>query len=173
MRLSSLLLVGLLASPAIAELPRAGAPATPVVIEDLFGKPVAVPTGRRAVLFYEDEKSGALNLRAHKKVAEIVDRHHGNPGFDVMIVADAQSFNYWPARGFALKELRKIEKVEKAPVFADWTGGIVRGWKLTRGKCSLTVIGPDGIVQFHVDGPLTERQLTELEHVLVPEVATR
>ena len=168
------LLLGLLATPlALADSPRPGAPATPVVVEDLFGKPVAVPTGRRAVLFYEDDKSGAGNLRAHKKVAEIVDRFGGNPGFDVMIVADTQAFNYWPARGFALKELRKIEKVEKAPVFADWTGGIVRGWKLQRGRCSLTVLDADGKVQFHVDGPLTERQLTELEHVLVPEVATR
>ena len=36
-------------------------------------------------------------MKAHKKVAEIVDRKNGSPGFDVMIVADTQSFNYWPA----------------------------------------------------------------------------
>ena len=156
-----------------AEHPRVSAPATPVVLEDLDGKPVPVPTGARVVIFYEDEKSGALNLRAHKKVAEIVDRNNGKPGFDVMIVADAQRFNYWPARGFTLKELRKIQKVEKAPVFVDWTGGIVRGWKLLRSVSSVTVLSREGKVQFHVDGPLSDLQIVELELVLSSEVAQR
>lgn len=173
MRKTLLTLGLLLASLAHAEHPRVGAVATPIVIEDLDGKPIPVPTGVRAVVFYEDEKSGELNLRAHKKVAEIVDRHNGKPGFDVMIVADVQRFNYWPGKSFTLKELRRVQKAEKAPVFCDWTGGAMRGWSLARGIPSVTVLGRDGKVQFHVEGTLTPQQVVELETVLSSEVAQR
>lgn len=173
MRRTSVLLSLLLSSlPAFAERPKLGVGATPVVIEDLDGKPVPVPTGARAVVFYEDEKSGALNVAAHKKVAAIVDRNNGKPGFDVMIVADVQRFNYWPGRGFTLKELRKVQKDEKAPVFCDWSGGMLRGWSLKRGVPSVTVIGRDGKVQFHVEGALTAAQVLELEAVLSAELAS-
>lgn len=169
-RAASLCLVSLFAL--LLPLPVAGTPAAgealpPVAFEDLEGRKRTLPDPRApVVVIYEDSKSGDQNLRA----ADLIDRTTDLPAnrgkIEAVAIADLAKWNWWPAKKFALAEVKKVAAREQTPIYADWSGAVRKAWRLTRGKSGILVIGTDGRVRFAGEGPLSEQQLAQLTAAL-------
>src|SRR5690349_8580528 len=99
----------LVAPLAALATPPAGQLLAPVVIEDLDGKTRELPDRSvPIVLIYEDANAGSQNVRA----SALVDKVSGNPAnkgkVEAVVVADVAKWNWWPAKKFAIKEMRRI-----------------------------------------------------------------
>jgi hypothetical protein len=157
---------------ALVRLP-VGAPAPPVTVEDTEGHARTVPDAHLPlVLLYEDQDAGKQNPRAREVLGKFTDVPQNRTRFEFMAVADLEKWNWWPARKYALADLRKIARRENTVLWCDWKGLVRRAWGLQRGKSSILMLGVDGKVLFAGEGTLSEAQLKELAERLVALGAT-
>jgi hypothetical protein len=123
-----------IAAPARA-LPPPGAQIPAIIVEDTAGRAYPLPNPRLPVLvIYEDQGAGKQNARAREAVGQLNDRPENQARFGVMPIADLEKWNWWPARKYALDDLRIISQRNNTPLFCDWKGALRRSWGLTRGK---------------------------------------
>jgi hypothetical protein len=166
-------MAALLIWPALAAA-APGAVVPPAPIEDTAGHRRLIPDGRLPlVVLYEDQNAGKQNTRARELLGHFTDKAENRTRFEFLAVADLEKWNWWPARKFALDDLRAISKRENTPVWCDWKGQVRRAWGLTRGKSGILVMAPDGAVRFAGEGTLSDKQLDELAARLLELGATR
>jgi predicted transcriptional regulator len=169
-----LIAAAMLLAPALAAARPLGVPLPPVTVEDTAGKPRTIPDGRLPlVVLYEDQNAGKQNVRAREVLGRFTDRPENRTRFEFMAIADLEKWNWWPARHYALADLRDISKRENTPVWCDWKGQLRRAWRLERGKSGILVLAPDGVVRFAAEGTLSAPQLDELVARLLELGATR
>jgi hypothetical protein len=165
MRLSGLSFVLLLTCTAGAlALPRGDGDAVPAAeVVDLDGKPRAIPDpARPLLLFYEDQNAGKQNERAREVLGRLLDEPRNHGRIDCLAIADVEKWNFWPARRYALAELRKVARRENTVLYCDWQGRLRRVFGLTRGKSGVLLIGSDGKCWFAREGQLSDAELTAL-----------
>lgn len=165
MRASSLCLILLLWLPPLpaGATPAAGEALPQVAFEDLEGRRRTLPDPRTpVVVIYEDSKAGEQNLRAADLIDRTTDLPVNRGKIEAVAIADLAKWNWWPAKKFALAEVKKVAAKEQTPIYADWSGAVRKAWRLTRGKSGILVIGADGRVRFAGEGPLSEQQISQL-----------
>jgi hypothetical protein len=115
--------------------------------------------GKPTVLFYEDRHSTQLNdsfkVLLFKKGREqnLLDRA------SVVAVANLKSFNFFPARQFALAAVRDAEKKAGVPVYVDFKGTLAEAPNaLPPNTSSVLVLDAQGRVKFEFHGPLDAAQ---------------
>ena len=152
--------------PAFAT-PQTGQLLPDVSVDGSDGSRRQLPDRRTAtVVIYEDSDAGQQNLRA----AALIDATTGssvNQGkLDAVVIADLEKWNFWPARKFAVAEVRRIAEKEGTTLYIDLKAEVRRAWGLTKHKSGILVVGSDGRVRFAGEGPLSDAQLDDLRQTL-------
>src|SRR6185369_5966490 len=108
------------AGPAWA-LPPRGAPLPPVEVDDVAAAHMRPLPDRRPVLvLYEDKEAAKQNVRARAVLSRINARDANRERYEFVAVADVVKWNWWPAKGHVLSDLRNIARRENTTLFADW-----------------------------------------------------
>ncbi len=125
------------------------------------------PTGRLAVLVYEDKDAGAQNLPLQQILQRLGDYPDNAGRFEVLPVADLEAYSFWPANRFAERAVRGAQQRASYPMYIDWRGEVRRRWGLRRGRSGVMVFDPAGVLRFAEDGPLAPARLEALRALLV------
>ena len=151
------------AATAAWALPPVGGAAPRVEVENVAaGKMRALPDARPVLVMYEDKEARPQNDKAHRVLGHINDSAANRARFEFVAVADVAAWNWWPAKGYVLADLKKIAAHENTTLFADWTGAVRKAWGLKAHKSTLVLAGSDGRVLFAGEGPLSDAQLAAL-----------
>jgi hypothetical protein len=148
-------------------IPTTGDTLPTVTVEGTDGKPRALPDKKIAtVVIYEDQNAGKQNMRAGTLIDKTTSRTENNGKLEAVAVADLGKWNWWPAKKFALAEVKKISAKERYMIWMDWTANVRKTWRLTKGKSGILVLGTDGRVRFAGEGPLSDEQIHALAQAM-------
>jgi hypothetical protein len=143
-----------------------GAIAPSVTVEDSDGHRRTLPDPARPVaILLEDDEARKRAQPARELFGRYTRRAENAAVFEFVAVADVAKWDWWPAKGYVLKDVRKIEKANHTRVFLDWKGAAKKGWGLRAGS-TLLLLAKDGKVLHRTDGPLDERGAVGLRRAL-------
>jgi hypothetical protein len=158
----AVMMPALIAAPAAAT-PAPGDVLPTVAIVDLDGKSRALPDPSVAVIvIYEDDNAGSQNARASSFIDKITDLPVNRGKVEALPVADLAKWNWWPAKKYALAEVKKIAARELTTIYLDWSAAVRKAWKLQKGRSGIIVLDKAGTVRFAAEGPLSEAQIGQL-----------
>lgn len=126
------------------------------------GRMRPLPDRHPVLVMYEDKDAQKQNERARAVLGPINDRAENRARFEFVAVADVAAWNWWPAKGYVLDDLKGIARRENTTLFADWTGAVRKAWGLTAHKSALVLADGDGKVLFAAEGTLTPAELAAL-----------
>lgn len=157
----------LLASGSVRATPQAGDVLPEVTVEGTDGSHRTLPDRRIAtVVIYEDSDAGKQNQRAAALIDATTDLPENKATIEALAVADLEKWNFWPARRFAVAEVKKVAAKENATLYIDLKADLRRAWSLTKKKSGILVVGTDGRVRFAGEGPLSSEQLQDLKQAM-------
>jgi hypothetical protein len=160
--LAAIAVLVLTAAVARAAPPR-GAPLPRIEVEDVgAGRMRPLPDARPVLVMYEDQAAQKQNERARAVLGRINDRAANRARFEFVAVADVEKWDWWPAKGYVLDDLKEIARRENTPLFADWKGALRRAWGFDKHQSVLVLAGADGKVRFAAQGTLSAAQLAAL-----------
>lgn len=162
------LMVALSTGFAGAEPVRAGSPFPTVRIEDLDGHPRTLPRDPSRpplplVLIWEDDKSSKQKQPAHDVVGRYSDNRDNRPIFELVLVADLERWDFWPAKKHAIASIKKTQTKESTPVWVDWKGTVRKELGLSKNQSAFAVVDKDGVLRFLAQGQLDESQRHALD----------
>lgn len=144
-----------------------GSVAPTVTVADSAGRPHRFPDAQKPMLvIYEDQDGGKDNKRAKELLGRINASVENRAKVEAIAVADLEKWNWWPARKYALDDIRKAEAQRSTTILLDWKGEVRKAWGLAKGKNSLILVATDGKVLWSSEGTLSEAQTTELVTLL-------
>ena len=134
--------------------------------------PLAHFRGKPAVLIYEDRHSVEVN----RPFKDALRQRAGDPRrgqIQVVAVANVSSFNFFPARGFALHGVQDAERKARFPILIDWENALVQApWHLPQKGSTILVLDPDGAVVWSRSGTLSGADQSEVFALLARLVPT-
>jgi len=85
--------------------------------------------GKPVLVVYEDKDAGEQNAKTKKRIGELAKSGTLAKKIGLFAVADVQSWDFWPAKGYVKDELRAQGKRFGITIWADWNGagGAQRG----------------------------------------------
>jgi hypothetical protein len=123
--------------------------------------------GKPVVLFYEGRGTTEVNrelktqLFARGKERGLLD------GAWVVPVASLESYNWPPARTFALAAVRAAEAKVGIPLLIDWEGTLTRSpWNLPADNSSVVLLDARGVKVFERSGRLLQPEIDHLFELL-------
>jgi hypothetical protein len=138
-----------------------------VTLEDHNGQAQALPDPGKAILVvYEDQDGAKQNKETKALISAYNDPVANRSKLAVLPVADLSKWNWRPAKGYALKDVRKSAEQNNTRILIDWTGALHKTWGLKKGKNSIVLVGADGKVRFASEGEHTAEQRAALEREL-------
>lgn len=145
-------------------------PAAHVVDADDHALDLRSINGRPILVLYEDKDSAKTNdaLKADLSRLAKGDRYRNTVA--LVPVADVQSFDFWPVRGFVKDAVRSESKKVGATIYLDWDGTFQRAAGFRRGTSSLMLVGRDARILFSSEGALSAEQRAHLIGLLRAEV---
>jgi hypothetical protein len=133
-------------------------------LKDLDGKPRQLGgAGHAMVVCWEDEKSSKKKQDAHGVVGRYSDNPDNKPIFELVVVADLERWDFWPARGHAVASIKKTQTKESTPVWIDWKGALRKAMKLKKEESAFFVVGNDGKIKWSAQGTLDAAQRAQLD----------
>lgn len=140
-----------------------GAVAPSVTVADSAGRPHRFPDAAKPMLvIYEDQDGGKDNRHAKEVLGRVNASAENRAKVEAIAVADLEKWNWWPARKYALDDIRKAESAKATTILLDWKGEIRKAWGLPKGKNSLILVAPDGKVLWSSEGTISDAQIEEL-----------
>ena len=160
--------------PLAATADPTGASFPAVQLKDLDGKPRTLPSpGDRAlVVCWEDDKSSKQKQDAHAVVGRYSDNPANRSVFELVVIADLERWDFWPARGHAIASIKKTQTKESTPVWIDWKGALRKAVGLRRAESAFFVVGADGRVRWFAQGVLDEARRRALDEAIAALGAT-
>ena len=143
-----------------------GQPAPGVALPDELGQAHALPQGKPFLLVYEDKDASKQNPDGKKLLAAWHDPVDNRARVDVWPVADLSKWDFWPARGSALKHVRSSADQAHTHILVDWKGACQKAYGFQRGKSTMLLVGADGRVLFSSEGDTTPAQRQALADAL-------
>lgn len=141
-----------------------GQAAGSVTLEDELGARHTLPEAERPLLVvYEDQDGGKQNKETKALIAAYHDPIANRAKLLVWPVADLSKWNWWPAKGHAMKDVKKSAAESKTHILLDWTGAMHKAWGFQRGRNSILLVGADGKVRFASEGEHSSAQRAALE----------
>jgi predicted transcriptional regulator len=137
-----------------------------VTIESSAGKSRSLPEGKPILVIYEDQDGGKDNVAVKEMLGRINASPENRAHCESIAVADVEKWNWWPAKKYALDDIRKAEKAKSTVVWLDWKGSVRKAWGLARGKNNLVLIAPDGKILWSSSGTLQPADRDALLDVL-------
>lgn len=114
--------------------------------------------GKPILVLYEDKDSSKLNEPLKADLARLAKGDRYRNAVALVPVADLQSFDFWPARGFVKSAIRSESKKVGATIYCDWNGAFQRAAGFRRGTSSVMLVGRDARVRFTSEGALSKAQ---------------
>jgi hypothetical protein len=139
-----------------------GATVPSVELEDHQGHVRAVPGPRPTLLIYEDQDGGKQSLHAKEVLGQLNSTKENQAKVDVLPVADVEKWNWWPAKKYAIADVRKQAAEKRTTIYLDWTGQVRKRWGLAKGKNHLILVGADGKLLFASEGDCSQAALDRL-----------
>jgi hypothetical protein len=142
-------------------------------VQGLDGASRKLPASGHAMLVcWEDEKSSKQKQEAHAVVGRYSDNPANRGVFELIVVADLERWDFWPARSHALASIKKTQTKESTPVWIDWKGALRKHAHLHKGESAFFVIDRDGRVRYFAQGILDEPQRRALDEAIASLGAT-
>jgi hypothetical protein len=159
------------ALPAAALLP-AGShrPAAHVVDAEDRTLDMRAINGKPIFVIYEDKDSAKMNDPLKAELSKLAKGDRYRNAIALVPVADVQSFDFWPVRGFVKDSVRSESKKIGATIYLDWDGSFQRAAGFKRGTSSILLVGRDARVLFSSEGALSTEQRARLIALLRSEV---
>jgi hypothetical protein len=126
--------------------------------------------GMPTLVLYEDKDSAKLNAPLKADLAKLAKGDRYRDAVALVPVADVQSFDFWPARGFVNSAIRSESKKVGATIYCDWDGAFQRAADFRRGTSSVMLIGRNARVLFSAEGALSKEQRDRIISLLKSEV---
>jgi len=170
--LTSLVFAAALAAPSAKALIRAGSlrPAARVVDADDRTLDLRSINGKPILVLYEDKDSAKMNDALKADLSRLAKGDRYRDAVVLVPVADVQSFDFWPARGFVKDAIRGESKKVGATIYLDWNGEFQRAAGFQRGTSSTMLVGRDARVLFTSQGALDAQQRAHLIGLLRAEI---
>jgi len=126
--------------------------------------------GKPILVLYEDKDSAKVNDALKADLSRLAKGDRYRTAVALVPVADVQSFDFWPVRGFVKDAIRGESKKQGATIYCDWDGNLQRAAGFKRGTSSVMLIGRDARVLFAHEGALPSEQRERLISLLRSEV---
>jgi hypothetical protein len=126
--------------------------------------------GKPILVLYEDKDSATMNNALKAELARLAQGDRYRNAVALVPVADVQSFDFWPAKGFVKDAIRAESKKQNATIYCDWDGSFQKAAGFRRGTSSVMLIGRDARVLFTSEGPLAKEHRDRLIALLRAEV---
>jgi hypothetical protein len=126
--------------------------------------------GKPILVLYEDKDSAKVNEALKTDLSRLAKGDRYRTAVALVPVADVQSFDFWPVRGFVKDAIRSESKKQGATIYCDWDGSLQRAAGFKRGTSSVMLIGRDARVLFAHEGALPAEQRERLISLLRAEV---
>lgn len=134
-----------------------------ITLPDENGASHALPrTGQPLLLVYEDKDGGKQNAAGKALISAWHTPIENRARLDVWPVADLSRWDFWPARGAALKQVKASASSSRSPILVDWKAAGQHAYGFLRGKSSVLLVGADGRVIYASEGDMTPAQLDAL-----------
>lgn len=127
--------------------------------------------GKPILVLYEDKDSAKVNDALKADLSRLAKGDRYRTAVALVPVADVQSFDFWPVRGFVKDAIRSESKKQGTTIYCDWDGNLQRAAGFRRGTSSVMLIGRDAKVLFAAEGALAPEQRERLIALLRNEVA--
>lgn len=126
--------------------------------------------GKPILVLYEDKDSAKVNEALKADLSRLAKGDRYRTAVALVPVADVQSFDFWPVRGFVKDAIRSESKKQGATIYCDWDGSLQRAAGFKRGTSSVMLVGRDARVLFAHEGALPAEQRERLIGLLRAEV---
>jgi len=138
-------------------------PAFEVMTADEQKLTLAQVKGRAWVFWYEGPDTAELNDGAKVELTALFASLPEDRRPRLVAVGDVSSYDFWPARGFAGRQLRTFERKYKHPIYGDWSGSLREGMGFRKNESNLLFVDAEGKVLFHATGKVTAAQLEQVK----------
>jgi hypothetical protein len=140
----------------------AGATVAPVRVEDQDAHARSIPSGKPTLVIYEDQDARAQSRHAKDVIGRVNTLVENQARVDVLPIADLEKWNWWPAKKYALADIRKKAKETRSTIYLDWTGALRKSWGLERKQSHLVLVDGSGRVLWAHAGECGDDCLREL-----------
>jgi hypothetical protein len=122
--------------------------------------------GRPFLLWYEASDTIHVNDAAKAELAKVLTEAPDATRAALVAVGDLSSYDYWPARSFAKRELRDCERFYGHPVYADWSGSMRTSFGLQKGLTNLLFVDAAGVVRYRGTGKISRTDVDRVRALL-------
>jgi Bacterial protein of unknown function (YtfJ_HI0045) len=153
-------------------LPRVGGLRPALVVADVDGGTLDLRAinGKPTLVVYESKEASNQNLALKDELSKLAAGELYRKTVILVPVADVESYDYWPARGFVKSAIRDESRKLNATIYADWDGSFRKSAGLKRDKSTIILIGRDAKIRFVYEGTLPKGERTRLIALLRAEV---
>src|SRR5689334_5819700 len=110
-------------------------------LADETGAQHSIPeTAQPLLVIYEDQDGGKQNKAMKALIAAYHDPVANRAKLTVWPIADLSRWNWWPAKGKALAEVKKSAQQNNTRILIDWTGALHKSWGFQKKKNSIVLV---------------------------------
>ncbi len=113
--------------------------------------------GKPVLVVYEDKDAGEQNAVFKARIGVLAKSGDLAKKLGLFAVADVQSWDFWPAKGFVKDELRAQGKRFGISIWADWNGDGRKKLGAASSKSNLVVLDALGKVLWATSGKLSPK----------------
>lgn len=136
--------------------------AAATLVDDSGASHLIPEVGQPLLVIYEDQDGGKQNQGMKALIAAYHDPVANRAKLTVWPIADLSRWNWWPAKGKALAEVKKSAQKNNTRILIDWTGALQKAWGLQKKKNSIVLV-VGGKVRYASEGECTAAQSAALE----------
>jgi predicted transcriptional regulator len=149
-----------LAAPSLAEaLPKSGTSRPGIVLANADDEAfdLRAINGKPLVIVHESKDAAGQNTAFKADLRTLTTASTTfRDGYALIPIADADGYDYWPARGFVKSAIRDESKKIGRLVYIDWTGAARKALGVTHDKSAILIYGKDARLKFAAEGTLSE-----------------
>ena len=137
-------------------LPRIGTQVPAISVDTFEDKEVHLRKliGKVMLIIYEGRQSNKQNELVKKDLKALAQDAFFRQSTTLVPVAAVDSYSYWPAKGFARAEIKKVSLRDHVPVYCDWSGALKNTLRLDPEKSTILVFDPKGALVFGYEGAM-------------------
>jgi hypothetical protein len=164
------ILVG--ASASADALPPVGAIRPQAVVVDANGGRLDLRSinGKPTLVVYESQDAQSQNVALKAELSVLAKGEKYRSAIALVPVADVESYDYWPARGFVKSSIRSESQKMNATIYCDWDGSFRRTAGFRRDYSTIMLIGADGKVAWVYEGTVPAAERVKLVAMLKAQV---
>jgi Bacterial protein of unknown function (YtfJ_HI0045) len=126
--------------------------------------------GKPTLVVYESQGAQSQNVALKDELSKLAKGEKYRNAIALIPVADVESYDYWPARGFVKSSIRSESRKMNATIYCDWDGSFRRTAGFRRDYSTIMLIGADGRVAWVYEGTVPAEERAKLIGMLKAQV---